>query len=218
MATSPETDPRLPEVAEGTSNLAVFAATRLEAWAARRALPRGIAVERIGVGLRGWAPPAARPFVSCGLAGALSESLTPGTIVVPEWVGLPSGDRVRCHPPLVEALVAASRMLGREPVTAPLITTSWLVTGRERQDWSAKGFVAADMETGLLLNWHSCGAAVRVVLDSPQRDLSATWERPWRALLEPLLWPQAFWIGLTAPTYALRAAAVVRAATALTSR
>ena len=194
----------------------MFAATRLEAWAARRALPRGVAVERIGVGLRGWSPPAARPFVSCGLAGALPESITPGTVIVPEWVEVASGDRVRCHAPLVEALVAASRTLGHEPVTGPLITTPRLVTGHERQDWSAKGFVAADMETGLLLNRHSRGAAVRVVLDSPQRDLSAAWERPWRALLEPWLWPQAFWMGLSAPAYALRAAAVVRAA--LTSR
>jgi len=175
-------------------------------------------VERVGMGLKGWSPPTVRPFVSCGLAGALTESITPGTIIIPEWVGVASGERIRCHAPLVEALVAATRKLGREPVTGPLITTPWLVTGRERQDWSAKGFVAADMETGMLLKRYPRGATVRVILDSPQRDLSAAWERPWRALLEPWLWPQAFWMGLIAPAYALRAAVVVRAATALTSR
>lgn len=191
------------------------AATPLETWAARRRLPRGTAIERVGVGLRGWFPPAVGPFVSCGLAGGLSEALRPGTIVIPEWVGLVSGERLRCHPPLVAALVAAARRLGYEPVTGPLLTTPRLVTGRARRDWSARGFGAADMETGLLLQWSARGAAVRVILDSPHRDLSATWEQPWRILREPRIWPQGCWLGLTAPAYALRAAAVVGVARAL---
>ncbi|HEX5506807.1 MAG TPA: hypothetical protein VFW96_29610 [Thermomicrobiales bacterium] len=192
--------------------LTVFAATGLEAWAARRALPRDVAVVRVGVGLRAWARPAPGPFVSCGLAGALTPEIAPGAVLIPEWVGLPTGERFRCDPPLVAALVAAARALGREPVTAPLVTTPRLVTGPARRAWAARGFAGADMESGLLLAWHPRGAVARVVLDAPGRDLAPAWARPARIALAPWLWPQALRIAAVAPAYALRAAAVVRAA------
>ena len=187
----------------------VFAATGLENWAARRRLPRGSAVARTGVALRAWSPRRPRLFVSCGLAGGLDTAHAPGTIVIPAWVGLPTGERLDCHAPLVAALVAAARRLGYAPVTAPLITTPRLVTGTARHFWRARGFAAADMETGLLLSWHPYGAAARVILDTPMRDLSPVWARPSRVLCDLRRWPEAAQIGLAAPAYALRAAAVV---------
>ncbi len=193
-------------------SVCVLAATRIEAWAARYVLPREVAVLRTGIGLRRGPPPRVRAFVSCGLAGALSDSLAPGAVVVPRWVGLPSGERLECYPPLVEALARAARELGCEPVTGPMLTAPSLVTGRARREWAGRGFVAVDMETGLLLRRFPRGAAVRVVLDTPERDLSAGWERPARALLDPTLWPQAARMGLLAPACALRAAEVVRRA------
>ncbi len=196
----------------GAARVTVFTATHLETWAARRCLPRGVPVRRVGIGLRGWRSPAAADFISCGLAGGLAEASAPGAIVIPEWVELSSGERLRCDAPLVEALVAAARALGHEPLTGPLVTTSSVVGGPARGEWASKGFVAADMETGLLLGWHPRGAAVRVILDSPWRDLSPAWERPLRALRDRSAWSQAAWLCRAAPACALRAAAVVRAA------
>jgi hypothetical protein len=190
----------------------VIAATRLEAWAARAVLPRAVVVERVGIGGRARTrqPPAG--FVACGLAGALSEQLRPGAVLIPAWVGLPSGERLPCHAPLVAALTTAARHLGWEPVLAPLLTAPRLVTGRARSRWEAWGFAAVDMETGWLLRHQPVGATVRVVLDTPRQDLSPRWEQPWQALGEPRLWRQLAWLGLHALPYALRAALVVRAA------
>lgn len=192
-------------------DLAVIAATGLEAWAARHLLPN-TNVARVGVALRDRTNHPAAPFVSCGLAGALAPALRPGTVIVPEWVGLPSGERLWCHPPHVAALVAAARRLGYEPATGPMLTADGLVTGLNRQKWHGRGFVAADMETGLLLQQHRHGAAVRVILDSFERDLSDGWEQPWRVLISPRLWPEAGRVAVAAPRYALRAAAVIREA------
>jgi hypothetical protein len=193
----------------GAGDVIVFTATGLETWAARRRLPPNVAVARTGVALRAWSSRRAQPFVSCGLAGGLDTALAPGTIVIPAWVGLPTGERLHCHAPLVATLTTAARRLGYAPVTAPLLTTPRLVTGTARQAWHARGFAAADMETGLLLSWRPDGAAVRVILDTPARDLSPAWARPAWALCDPRRWPEAARLGLTAPVYALRAAAVV---------
>ncbi|HLH25290.1 MAG TPA: hypothetical protein VK066_22460 [Chloroflexota bacterium] len=199
--------------AGGTRDLTVIAATRLEALAARAVLPRGVAVARVGMGRRARREPPTC-FIACGLAGALSERLRPGAVVVPPWVGLPSGERLPCSAPLVEALAAAARRLGWEPLVAPLVTVPGLVTGRARQQWYAHGFAAADMETGWLLRQQPIGATVRVVLDTPRHDLSPRWEQPLQALWQPGLWPELAWLGLRALPYALRAAIVVRTALA----
>ncbi|HEU5329947.1 MAG TPA: hypothetical protein VFU78_17800 [Thermomicrobiales bacterium] len=187
----------------------VFTATGLETWAARRRLPPGIRIEHTGVALRAWSPRHAQPFVSCGLAGGLDTALAPGTIVIPTWVGLPTGERLHCHALLVAALVTAACRLGYAPVTAPLLTTPRIVTGAARWEWYTRGYAAADMETGLLLSWRPDGAAVRVILDTPARDLSPAWTHPLWALCAPRHWPEAVRLGLAAPAYALRAAAVV---------
>lgn len=191
----------------------VATATRLETWAARIVLARGTTVRRVGVGLAAGADlPPGRPVISCGLAGALAPELRPGAVLIPEWVGLPSGERLSCDQALVAQLASAARRLGFVPMNGPLLTSPQLVTGNERAAWSARGYAAVDMETGLLLARCPRTAAVRVALDTPAAELSAQWERPTRILRTPRLWPQAMRIGLAAPAYALRAATIVRAA------
>lgn len=198
---------------EGGESPLIAAATRVETWAARIVLPREVPVRRVGVGLAsGDRLPSGRPIISCGLAGALSPALRPGTVLIPAGVGLPSGERWPCDAALVARLIAAARRLGYEPTAEPLLTSPQLVTGKARAAWFARGYAAVDMETGLLLARWPRVAAVRVVLDAPGADLAPDWERPAQIVRSPRLWPEALRIGLTAPAYALRAAAIVRAA------
>jgi hypothetical protein len=70
--------------------------------------------------------------------------------------------------------------------------------------------VAADMETGLLAGRNLRVATIRVVLDSPEHGISSDWLRPTRALLQPPLWRELFWLSRVAPLYALRAAHVLK--------
>jgi nucleoside phosphorylase len=149
--------------------------------------------------------------VVCGLAGALAPSLLPGTVLVPEWVGLADGRIMQCDPALVQALVAAARTLNFQPDTGPLLTAPSLVVGDESHAWFRRGFVAADMETGLLAGQNLRVATIRVVLDTPEHSISPDWLRPTRALLHASLWGEMFWMARMAPKYALRAARVLKA-------
>lgn len=188
----------------------VVAATRLEAWAVRRALPGARLVEA-GVGLsrlRGDPPGGA--VVTCGLAGALRPDLPTGTVIVPEAVRRPGGAWVACDAALVASLLAAARRLGLEPERAPLATAPALVRGAARAWWAEQGCAAVDMETGLLTAPRI--AAVRVILDTPERDLSGAWRRPVLALARPAAWREALWLCREAPRCARRAAAVLAAA------
>jgi nucleoside phosphorylase len=168
-------------------------------------------VVQIGVSASAGLPALTGLVIVCGLAGALAPELKPGAVVIPEWVGLPSGEQLTCYPPLVAALVQATRHLGTEPVTAPLLTAPSLVTGSARADWAIRGFVAADMESALILRQFPETAVVRVILDTPESELAADWEHPMRALLTPRLWPAAAHLAIDAPRATLRAAAVISA-------
>jgi hypothetical protein len=189
----------------------ILAPTLLEYRAVRRTLADAD-VRWAGVSLARWKR--ARDgsiVVVCGLAGALTPGLLPGTVLIPELVGLPDGRTVYCDVELVHALVAAARTLGFEPDTGPLLTAPSLVVGAARQEWAERGFVAADMETGLLAERHLRVATIRVVLDSPDHGISRQWLRPAGALLRPRLWGELFWLCRAAPPYALRAARVLKA-------
>ena len=96
------------------------------------------------------------------------------------------------------------------PRLDPTITSASIINGTERETWAEAGYVGVDMETGLLQAPRV--AAVRVVLDTPMRELSAEWLNPARALRNPRNWAQALWLARHAPRYARRAAAVVAAA------
>jgi len=193
-------------------DVVVVAATRVEARAARRALP-GLAVVRTGIALqrlRGGVP--ATVLLSCGLCGALSRDLPPGTVVVPRRVGLPDGRSFDCDPELTDALTAGARRLGLQVDCRPMLTAATLVTGSERPRLAAEGWATADMETAHLACAGTAVAAVRVVLDTPDRELSSAWSRPATALLRPWLWPQGLRLGADAKRWSQRAAAVAAAA------
>lgn len=117
---------------------------------------------------------------------------------------------MQCDPALVEALVTASRTLHFRTDSGPLLTAPSLIVGDDRRAWSERGFVAADMETGLLSGRNLRVATVRVVLDSPEHGISPDWLRPTRALLRPSLWRELFWLSRAAPRYALQAARVLK--------
>ena len=189
----------------------ILAPTFLEYWAVRRTLPHARA-SWAGVRLARWKGVRQGSIVVvCGLAGALAPGLRPGTVLIPDRVGLADGGIVHCDPALVQALVTAARTLHFQPDTGPLLTTQSLIVGDDRHDWFQRGFVAADMETGLLAGRNLRVATIRVVLDSPEHGISPDWLRPTRALLQPPLWRELFWLSRVAPQYALRAAHVLKA-------
>jgi len=190
--------------------ITVVAATRLEARAVRRAVA-GARVVEAGVGLgrlRGKVPGDA--IVTCGLAGALRPDLPTGSVIVPDRVLRPDGEWLECDAVLVDSLVAAARRLGMEAERGPLVTVSVIVRGSARDEWARRGCVAVDMETGLLTAPRI--AAVRVILDTPHREISEVWRHPALALLRPAAWGEAVWLLREAPRCAARAASVLAAA------
>lgn len=187
----------------------IIVATATEALAAHRAMP-GARIYETGVGLARHAGPFGDTVISCGLAGGLRDDVASGTILVPQEVRRPAGGTLRCDQELVERLAAAARRLGFEPVLDPLLTATSIVNGDGRREWSRRGYAGVDMETGLLEAPRV--AAVRVVLDTPQRELAAEWVEPARALRNPRNWPQALWLARHGPRLARRAAQVIAAA------
>jgi 4-hydroxy-3-methylbut-2-enyl diphosphate reductase len=192
-------------------SMEILAPTFLEYWAVRCALPRARA-SWTGVGLTRWqGARQGSAVIVCGLAGALAPGLPPGTIVIPDQVGLADGRSMQCDPVLVQALLAAARTFQVQVHRGPLLTTRSLVVGTDRQTWFQRGFVAADMETGLLMEQGLRVATIRAILDGPEHGLSPDWLRPGRALRQPRLWRELLWLGRNSPRYALRAAYILKA-------
>ena len=192
-----------------TPEIAVVAATRLEAWAVRRAIPQTMPIVRIGVGGTSASRLTHATAVVCGLAGSLTDELAAGSVLIPQIVGLPSGESITCDSALQDAFLRAARELGFTPSSAPLITLPTMATGAEREAWRCRGFAAVDMESALAVAADGRLAVVRVVLDSPRREISGEWLSPVAALARPWLWPQAVRLAIDAPRYALRAARIV---------
>jgi Phosphorylase superfamily len=180
----------------------------------RRALPRARVV-RTGMALSRLPAGGARPagaVIACGLAGSLLTGVPTGTVLVPRRVLRPDGRWLECDPALVEALSAAARRLGHEPEPGPMATTRELVVGPDRRTWAARGCVGVDMETGLL-NAERV-ATVRVVLDTPDRELHPAWRRPLGVLWRPAALAQLPWLTVESWRCARRAADVLAAALA----
>ena len=184
-------------------------ATALEQKALRRALPRARIV-RTGIALRDLDSDLGDVVVSCGLAGALRADLRTGTVLIPRRVCRPDGEPVSCDAALVALFTESARRLGLTPVGDPLLTAPAIVRGTERATWASRGFAGVDMETGRIDAPRI--AAVRVVLDTPAREISADWERPVAAMLKPWNWPQALWLAREGPRAAALVAEVVAGA------
>jgi len=192
--------------------LIVVAPTGVEARAARRALP-GVRVLRSGVSLSRLPHAGASlagTVVTCGVAGSLRSDLPTGTVLVPRRVLRPDGRVLECDAELVAALAAAARRLGREPELGDMATTTTLVVGAERAALAAGGCAGADMETGLL--GAARVASIRVVLDTPERELDPAWGRPLTVLWHPAAWAQLPWLAAEGPRCARQAAEVLAAA------
>ena len=152
--------------------------------------------------------------LSVGLAGGLTADLMSGTVVIPSHVAREDGVLMSCDPEWSAALQRASRRLGYATSTASLLSAEALVTHAARELWAARGFAAVDMETAVLAGMVPRVAAVRVVLDTPSREISPAWDHPRRAALNPRNWREGWWMLRTAPRYCNRAARVVAAALA----
>jgi 4-hydroxy-3-methylbut-2-enyl diphosphate reductase len=148
--------------------------------------------------------------VTCGVAGSLRPGLPTGTVLVPRRVLRPDGRVLECDVALVSALAEAARRLGHEPDLRDMVTTAALVVGAERAAWATRGCVGADMETGLL--GAERVASVRVVLDTPERELDPAWGRPLTVLWHPAAWSQLPWLASEAPRCARLAAEVLATA------
>jgi hypothetical protein len=187
--------------------LTVAAATGLEARAVRGAAPQ-LRVIETGVGLsRVNGSALGDVVVSCGIAGALRTGLPTGSVVVPDRVLRPDGDSFACDEELVKSLDAAARRLGLAPSHGALVTTLTLLLGPERAQWAHHGYESVDMETGLIRAGRV--ACIRVVLDTPERELSDAWSRPWTIPFRPDAWSQVGWVVREAPRCARLAAAVL---------
>jgi hypothetical protein len=188
----------------------ILAPTLLEDAAVRWAAP-SLDATWAGVGLTRWHRSRDDAVVICGLAGGLKPGLPAGVVVVPRYVGHVDGRLVACDGELVETLSDAARALGFEVENGPMVTATALLVGRARGVWWGRGFVAADMETGLLAPCHRRVATVRVVLDTASHELDEEILASLAAFLHPRLWKQLWRLGRVAPAYALRAARVLEA-------
>jgi len=166
--------------------ITVVTATGLETAEARKALPASVRVLQAGISLRGNAEHIEGIAISCGLAGGLRDDLPTGTVLIPRTVRRPDGTTMACDPELVELLAKAARALGHEPIDAPLLTSATLVHGQDRQKWADLGFAGVDMETGVIKSDRL--ACVRVVLDTPNREIAPAWQRPASAIFHPRAW------------------------------
>lgn len=187
----------------------VLTATRLEERAARRELHNsGVRIVRTGVGAGGRFDDA---VISCGLAGGVRRGVPSGTVLIPNEIMRPNGERVTCDPELAVRLRDAARTLGEAPISDMLVTTTTLVRGAARAEYAAHDEVAGvDMESGLI--YAPRIAVVRVILDTPEHELSDAWLHPLRLLLKPFALRQLPWLATHGPRYAALAAHLIRKA------
>lgn len=189
---------------------AIVAATSLEARAIRRHA-RDAHVVQSGIGLsRLHASALGRVAISCGLAGGLRTDMPTGTVLIPSLVSTTDGVSITCDPDWALRLRRAARELGCATSDAPLLTSATLINGSDRAVWASRGFAGVDMESGRILV--EALAVVRVILDTPQNELSADWINPARAILNPRNWREALWLSREAPKCADLAGRLIAAA------
>ncbi|HET9392401.1 MAG TPA: hypothetical protein VFO29_02580 [Candidatus Rubrimentiphilum sp.] len=194
-------------MAIAADRVTVVTATAFEARAARAQLGGRARVIEAGIALRRLNADLGSIAISCGLAGGLRNDLPTGTVLVPRSVRRPDGSILACDPDLVENLLQAARELGAPAIDAPLVTAARIIRGADRARWANEGYAGADMETGAL--YAARVACVRVILDTPARELSPAWEHPARVFLRPDAWFDLPFLAREAPRCAALAARVI---------
>jgi nucleoside phosphorylase len=183
----------------------VLVATRLEEQAARRELAGlDVRIVRTGVGHAGTFEDS---VISCGLAGGLRRDVASGTVLIPEHIGRRTGEKMSCDALLVAKLREAAAAIGAQQLSAPLLTTSSLIRKGERLRFAEVGYAGADMESGTIKAPRV--AAVRVILDTPDRELSEAWLHPFGVFFRPDVWRELPWLAMHAPRYARLAAKII---------
>ena len=158
---------------------------RLEARAARRGAGT-TGVVRTGMGPRRSAAFAGRRagadrrgVIVLGLAGALTDSLEPGDVIVADTVHGPGPDRSAWGPES-EIVRIGLREAGIDAVRGPIRSVLRPVSGARRRRLARDGSLAVDMESWWLLAADPPPlAVVRVVSDTPSAELASLW-LPWR--------------------------------------
>jgi len=188
----------------------IVAATSLEARAVQRRAPAARVLES-GVSLaRLDGSSLGAIAISCGLAGGLRGDLPTGTVLIPSMLGTTSGESIECDVEWTRRLRHAAQGLGLATVDAPLLSSAKLVTCGDRAYWAERGYSGVDMESAFIRA--DAIAAVRVILDTPQHELSPEWLNPARAFLNPRNWGQAMWLAREGPRCADLAARIIAAA------
>jgi hypothetical protein len=176
--------------------------------AARKVLPPNVRVVQCGI-----AADRSRNFgeiaISCGLAGGLRNDLPTGTVVIPRRVRRPDGTMLVCDSEISAMLRDAAQRLGHDAVDDPLLTSKTLVHGTERTKW-ADEYAAVDMETGLICATRV--ACIRVILDTPEREISPAWLKPAQAMLTPSAWRDLPFLAREGQRCARLAAEIIAAA------
>lgn len=182
----------------------------VEAWGVRQRA-RDIRVLRVGIGGR---PPRRLGgiVISAGLCGGLLPEQTPGMVVIATQVVDDNGATHVCDPAVVAALERAAEYLRLPVSSGSLLSASGMVTGPARAAWAGRGHVAVDMESAGAAKTAQRFGVLRVILDTPRRELSAEWAEPGRAIRRPSNWSDALWLAVNTPRYALRVGAVLEAA------
>lgn len=169
----------------------VCAPLRMEAAALRAP---GARVLHTGMGPRRAAESAARlagtPVLVSGVAGAVTDRVRPGDLVVATEVDTPEGPVALPSAPL---LAAALRRQGLTVHTGPITSSDVVVEGAERARLAERGALAVDMESAQFAAGKGTLAVVRSVVDTPGHPL-------WR--------PGTVWRGISG-LRSLRAAAPV---------
>jgi len=162
---------------ERNAGLLVYAPLRVEAAAVRAALP-GARVVRCGAGpvratrtahtIRATAGNHTSATAIAGVCGALDPELRPGDVVVASEIRGPTGTR---ELPASALVLAALRRLGVRARSGPVVSVDHVVRGRERRLLRDTGAIALDMESAWLAPADGPFAVLRVVADTPSREV-----------------------------------------------
>lgn len=188
-------------------HVTVVTATGLEYAQARRVLGERVAHVRAGIAMRSNGSAIEGTAISCGLAGGLREDLPTGTVLIPSRIGCEDGSFITCDETMTRNLRAAAARLRLRVDRSDLLTSGSLVNGTRRVTYASAGFGGVDMESALIDAKRI--ACVRVVLDTPQCEISPAWLSGARAAFTPSAWRDLPFLIKNGPRCARTAAEVI---------